>query len=340
MFLFADTLPGLCAYLNSLCSSSCTPAELAMAGNLLAEHRVSAERSADFASYLPSVPVTASEIEEALRTYQKVKVRVLKDAGIDPCYELPPNSDNWFHPVPGTELCSVIDLTRLGYIYSEAQVRGMAGFRHFSTAAPTYDDVNSFLDEPLSDDTRRGNFMKNLFAALAMYRSEVATQIHPVWAAEWKSISPYLVPGNPSRWLEAVGVPKATSLWVAIVRYPAPERVYRPTQLDAGWFAHHFPSTPAAALANGGFTMDLGSPESEEQGLVSEFIHRQIDFTREHWESAGSLVGFFASPTECSNNLGHLRNRHIEVLKRRYPETDVLWAARMSEKYNPKGIKS
>jgi hypothetical protein len=75
-------------------------------------------------------------------------------------------------------------------------------------------------------------------------------------------------------------------------------RLFRPTQLNAGWYAHHFPSPPQATVEMGGHTMFLGHDDGRVTSppAVSEFLHQQVDFRIGNWTAGGSLLGFTGRP--------------------------------------------
>ncbi len=328
MSLFAQSIPRLSQCLTTVCSDQhCLLPERAMARNLLVEHRVSQGRFDSFASRItvPTPdPLTLRHIQDALFSHQN-DVRVTLASKLHPAYELPHNNGNRIANKPGLELCTVIDLTAFAPVFVEAgKALGLKQFRNFDTTASGdeegWQQVNSLLSDGLSDPAVRDEFMSAVLTAISWYRQNVETKIRPTWAAEWTSIQPYLNPANPGRWLQSVGVPKERSIWLALVRYTlAPNvKLYRPTQLDAGWYAHHFPSPPQSAPEKGGFTMDLrdGEPETTED-LVTEYIHRQIDFTLDHWKASGSLVGFVPAPDQAKA-LHRLRERHWVKLSQRF----------------------
>ena len=212
----------------------------------------------------------------------------------------------------------------------EAKNSGVTAFARFEEATSKDDgeQVNAFLKARLEDAGGPAGFLESVFEAMAWYRCNVGPLIRPTWAAEWNSTAPYLQSGDPARWLEAVGVPKDYAVWIAVVRYRPKVAVYRPTQLDAGWYAHHFPSPPRANLSDGGFAMYLRSIDAAATtGLVSEYIHRQVDFTLPDWNRAGGLVGFVEKPNR-GESLAQLRDQHLGILKREYgDDPDWLMAA-------------
>ena len=290
-----------------------------MAWNCLAEHRISAERFQTFLRHLASKPISSDVLQSAFNAYQKTDVRVSSSVGSQPAYELAENANNYVTLTHGTDLCTMVDLTRIGYVYAFARELGFPEFARFERADPSA--VNDFL-ESLRDPGLRETILDAIFKALARYRAEESPKIHPTWAAAWTSIESCLNPKIPRRWIEAVGVTKDEPIWVAVVRYPAPAQLFRPTLLDAGWYAHHFPSPPIAEVQVGGITMDLHSEDLTLNGLVSEYIHRQIDFTLDHWKAAGGLVDLTDGPIpKADQTLSALRKRHLDRLLRRYPST-------------------
>lgn len=273
-----------------------------MARNLLCEHRLSAERFVAFSSL--AGPLTAFDrVQQALEEYQTAEVRPLITSGLQPAYARAANENNAVELPAGSHIGAVLDLTRLGRVYAEAKATFKAPeFRSYAVTDPrNYSQVNEFLAERLNDPANRDPFLKALFRACARYRKRIEEQVHPVWAAEWESLRPFLDPDQPARWLRAVGVPRENPVWLAVLRYPVANRkraikLFRPTQLDAGWYAHHFPSPPQAVLSSGGHTMFLRESvhgdNEEVNGLVSEFLHEQIDFTIGDWRRGGRLVAF------------------------------------------------
>ena len=309
-----------------------------MAENLIAEHRVSQTRFESFQQLLvpagaPGVPAAALSlkvVEDAVVEYQK-RVRVKIASKLEPAYELPENKNNQIRLDPGKDLCTILNLTLFGRVYERAgKELGIAPFRHFEITGPSDEDTNALLQDGLStsDPLRRGEFMDAALRAIAWYRQNEQEVLYPTWAAEWDSIEPYLGAKAPSRWLQSVGVGKDNAIWVAVLRYRLPSAVgmYRPTQLDAGWYAYHFPSPPQAELEKGGFTMDLrDAPPDPRQGLVSEYLHRQIDFEIGDWTRAGSLVGFVSPDVGLRMRLSGLRSRHLDHLDEVYPGVRAAW---------------
>ena len=161
----------------------------------------------------------------------------------------------------------------------------------------------------------RQHIVGQILILLNRYSDENPYQ--PTWVTTWEAFES-LAQGeadNPSRWLEIVGAYKVGfPRWVVVLCYTAGEAgdLVRPTQLDAGWFPHHFPSPPQAPVETGGHPMDLGAPTGDPR-LLSEFIHQQIEHPVKH------LTDMIGRVTELSPSpLGIQRTAHHDLLSREY----------------------
>ena len=150
-----------------------------------------------------------------------------------------------------------------------------------------------------------------------------STPFEPSWTTRWESLKPYLdskkgVPPNADRWVEALGVgPKEDSHWFIVLVYRRREigAVVRPTQLDAGYYAWHFPSPPNTSVSGGGHPNDLRtSPPADS--LRPEYIHKQINHSLQHWIDSGRSVGV-TNNTNVSP-LFDIRQFHHILLKKKY----------------------
>ena len=298
---FAEPAALFSSILRAACDPTVLPPQRAMSRNLLAEHRVSQDRFNSFCKIV-GVLKSIADIEGALVEYQKYvrPSRAGKDA---PAYRLPENEGNAVVLPPGTEIATFLDLTRLGRIFAEAKSEfKLAEFADYEATDPrAYAQINKFLGDNFSKPSRRIPLLEAILRARTRYRLTTEKRIHPTWVSEWQSLEPYLKGSSPIGWFQAVGVPIEEPRWVAAFRYrvSTPERtipLFRPTQLDVGWYAHHFPSPPVAALDQGGHAMYLipgASPLAAvtPRPLVREYLHEEIDFTMDDWEFAGNLLG-------------------------------------------------
>jgi hypothetical protein len=302
-----------------------------MARNLLADHRVSVERFAEFSGIAGDL-LSITDIREALEDYQARRVRPLRKTGTPPAYALPNNANNAVLAKPAAQLGTVLDLTRLGRVYAEA--RSTFKMPEFSTYEVTdprnQTQVNEFLESRLKDFAQQEKFLRATFKAIARYRKQFEARALPTWAAEWNTLKDCLNPVAPQGWLQAVGVPRDNAVWLAVIRYAVSNRtravrLFRPTQLDAGWYAHHFPSPPQAELAKGGHTMFLSRDGAAEMvpPPVSEFLHEQIDFGIREWLAGGRLVGFTGAPIK--GTLDRQRHQHLALLQTVYGEGVGEW---------------
>jgi hypothetical protein len=122
-----------------------------------------------------------------------------------------------------------------------------------------------------------------------------------------------------------MGMPRPSGQrWLVLLCYTVEEagNLVRPTQLDAGWCAHHFPSPPQAKLRKGGHPMDLHEAEQIHKPL-SEFIHQQIEHKITHWTAAGEMLEQTSGPT--MDRLREQRIMHHRRLIREYKEGVARW---------------
>lgn len=144
-----------------------------------------------------------------------------------------------------------------------------------------------------------------------------------VWVADAEQFDRVALPHQPDTWLPAVGLPLPAPHpdsphrrdLLLQFRYPAKAvpALARPTQLESGWFAYHFPSPPSAPAEAGGFSLNLG-PFHGTRTLVSEYVHEQIDLDPD-WLQHAQFLGTESSP---ESKLRQLRISHHELLGRHY----------------------
>ncbi|MGB7207205.1 MAG: hypothetical protein WBD27_00960 [Pyrinomonadaceae bacterium] len=129
------------------------------------------------------------------------------------------------------------------------------------------------------------------------FRLSKGLSYQPVWVTSWQDFQQYTNRIRPDgtlnidRWNQIVGVPRHSSIWQIIVKYPlsAVSCLHRPSILDGGYiYGQHFPSPPRIRKAVGGHTMDLGNSDDK---LMSEYIHTQIPLKLEYWIGTGYLIG-------------------------------------------------
>ena len=243
-----------------------------------------------------------------------------------PAYLREDNQSNAVTLRNNIELGTVLCLPHYGLAYADQAYLFKKDFPRFEIGGMTKPaDVHERIDGYLRDPDSKIPFLTVLLKAIGRYLTSKGNNIcWMTWAAEWESLSPYLVPHKPHRWLQAVGKPTEESMWVTVVRYPlvasrkAPIKLYRPTQLDAGWFPHHFPSPPPTPLARGGHTMFLCADNEGRpgNGLVHEYIHQSFPFSIRHWYKGGQLLEVAGA---VQGHLPRQRQKHIDLLEQHYP---------------------
>ncbi len=146
---------------------------------------------------------------------------------------------------------------------------------------------------------------------------------HPVWAADAQQFDQ--VASGAETWLAAVGLPLPPKAdCILQFRYPvsAVPVLARPTQLEAGWFAYHFPSPPCALPEDGGYTLNLiASRLSAPAVLVNEFIHEQIDLGPRYFHAYG--IAGPLDPKKQEAEIPERRLSHHRILRERYSDSEI-----------------
>jgi hypothetical protein len=199
---------------------------------------------------------------------------------------------------------------------------GKSLFRDIANAL-SEDQLHEAIGRRLQDDAEE--FLQAWFRMLSARREALralgrGAAEGPVWVTFAKQFLHDVDPAKegPDRWFEFVGVHLETGpVWAILLSYHLSEAgtVARPTILDAGGYPYHFPSPQQAALADGGFVMDLRTDPASEC-LRNEFVHEAIDFKFEHWVAAGRHLGETSGPG--SSGIDRQRQIHHELLDRRY----------------------
>ena len=251
------------------------------------------------------------------------------------------NGDNLVGAVPRTrELVRILDLSKAGHAIQLAPRGDPDWFdKPLPSTAPSavvawMSDVVSRVrapgDKALRKD-REMRFVSWLLAAMNDQRSRNADKagerlFEPAWATTWDAFRSYSY-REPTRWAQVLGLPFVVDeTWILALRYRLPETValVRPTVLDAGQNAAHYPSPLSAPLEAGGHPMDLGATCSRNK-LLPEYIHRQIDHTGAHYVP-DSLRQVEAAGFQWPR-LPLLRAIHYRKLTSQYPGTDHTWMA-------------
>lgn len=323
------------------------PAYSAIATNFRCDHRVSKDRQGEFDTPPLWAGADMSAFERMVRQYYEAHVQ--KPEGPGTAFLRDSNRGNWVYgsaapppPFPGhKKLVSCLDLTGLHRVCLAA--RDTYALPYFCDPDPyptlsieTSDDVYEWHGRRLSligDPENVREHIRQLLSALDRH-IEQRNYHHPVWATFWDDYRP-LASSRASTWLALVGVAKCfwPRRWLALLCYRVDEvgTLVRPTVLDAGWYAIHFPSPPQAPPTTGGHPVNLDpSPGSP---LLREFIHAQTGFKIGHWDATktaerevtGGMVAATEYLEEPADMVRGARKAHHSSLAGEYGSEIRIW---------------
>ena len=290
----------------------------AMACNVMYDHRVQKERANLFNEYY----LAGGKLDEAIRRYFEEHVRTADP----PHFVLDLNLSNIVAGAPlanfvdeRTPLITFLDLNGLIEVYRWASRNPHPDYRDIFRLYDVRpgDDVSPWLRRRVDQFGER-SFVGALLAALRERRKEPDSHYHPAWAALWSELAPVLSEGLVNRWWETVGVYKPGPRWIIPLRYTVYEAgtVVRPSILDSGFYAYHFPSPAGVPSREGGCCVDLQTAPPA-RGLIHEYIHKQIDYTEQHWLAAGGFC--LQTSRGTTGNLPDQRRSHYSLLLSKYP---------------------
>ena len=183
------------------------------------------------------------------------------------------------------KLAAVIDLGNLGLFFRDGAtgasdlpvVPEFSGFEAPAGPAGSPVDLPAWLDEKLMAHSLTAPAQHPFLKALVRHMSatRVSLPYEPSWVTTWSAFES-LAGGDPRRWQPLVGVPpRNTPRWLLLLVYPVwmTDLLVRPSQMDAGWFAEHFPPPPVAGR---GLAMELHPSEIHRR--LPEYIHARVDF--------------------------------------------------------------
>ena len=307
--------------------SSADPKFGAMASNVTYDHRVSREREEELAKIAGSDP-SGTELGNAFKKYFETKVRtrdlphfVYEKLNEENILGLTPGG--WKGPDRETLFVRVLDLSGLYHPMHWAKEKQNPVFKDFPDQMM---QGPGWVDKQLTGVGKWANkfeaFLHELLLVMEGYGKEHPFQ--PTWVTTWATFKPLLGKG-PNGWLEVLGVPKKEGRrWVVLLAYPASEarKFARPTQLDAGWFAQHFPSPTCAPAELGGHPMDLAADPATP--IRPEYIHRSMAHTLPHWHLAERNFGPADGPAR--DDLKKQRQTHYGSLRVEYlPRKIAAW---------------
>ena len=328
--------PEFGVYENALKTAEVSPSDndlRAIAINLRHDHRVSEAREQEFREYFER---SGDDLQIALSDYFYEKVYKSNNPNFcEPC--IADFSGGSCKSLAGfdenMQLASVLTFHKLRdrirsldsiSIVSDLWDTGLVEARNDSVKFSKWLDEHlldssGVMKDPQSAEVKK--FIADFFEIANCNLKDAAgnydeyTRIKPFWATDWSKFDPY-TKYETDRWNQVVGVWREYSTWQIIITYPASavDILYRPTQLDGGFYPQHFPPPREIGSAEGGYTMDWGTPDVV---LLPEFIHGQIELKYEYWESAGYRIGK-TGLLVC--DLPRSRSDHYEKLKGSFDE--------------------
>lgn len=338
------------ADLKALESNDSPEEHRAMGWNLRQDWRVNRAREAGFLALALESPSSATElaVKRRLQKYHRERVRGLRyEPDREPDFaSYPLNQENTVSLHQDVLLVNILEVGGLWRSVSTAlEHRTHLGSDNplaRLTSLEGYGEWVEFLDENVPKD--RARWPHWILEAVAVANTLVP--FNPVWSAPLADFSCALAgtlalpdaeamrrtitESPPARWFEIVGKPRpAVSTWLMALCYPVgvAVEVFRPTTLDAGWFAEHH-VTPRTAGGLGvpcGLAMDLGASDQSELP-IAEYLHPQMidqEFVRQAATFVVALKALDAADRRV-HRLGMLRERHVHQLNSMLPQP-VVW---------------
>jgi hypothetical protein len=302
------------------------PEHRALALNLSCDHRVTHDQEREFQSYFKS-PYNGRALKKALTEYHKHRIRTPSPAFRSEAH-LVADCQNDDGPCcvgfdRQVDLVSVLCLSKLRDVLNQARNEVRPEWLPLR-----YLELNNFdgwLEEQLLGRNRYSQELEDFIGAVLSvinYNMVVRGPFNPIWVTTWDKFEPVAnalrSDGelNADRWIQSVGIKTIGPLWHIVLKYPARDAgfLYRPTQLDSGNYAYHFPSPLAAEKSDGGHPMDLART-SLRSPLFPEYIHEQIRLKIDYWKAAGCLIG---RTSRDRYYLSVSRRKHYLKLKNTY----------------------
>jgi hypothetical protein len=330
----------------------------ALAINLRCDYRISERRANNFKIVFGK---WLSNLDDALLNYQKIYVNGEKNPNNpDFCH-----AENLIFDCstghccigfdPKEELVTVMCLNALRTILKDADnklpKRILPNWDELknlgiSEALPVDSSFNQWLDNQFTESsgkTKSGNSIevKKIIAAffeLLEYDLTKRPDYYkfPVWVTKWSLYQKVAFISRSGgvldidRLNQVVGVNRKWDSWQIVVKYPtnAVKSLYRPSQLDGGYYPHHFPPPPlqpdsAFCFADGGHTVDLASLNLD---LLPEFIHQPIPLKLEYYQ------GIIGKTTLKDYKVSKPRETHYQNLSNIYyphkPDEIKKWMAK------------
>jgi hypothetical protein len=271
----------------------------AMAANIRHDYRVEEARVAHF-DETQKQPRTGAALRKALDDYLEHFVRRRKS--LDGTWAPPNfldrdvNRANILDPAPNPDiqLGTIFDLSGLARVFTWARGEGHADFADYPSGGPRAH--HDWLRARCEPSRERPDWIERILRVV--WQSAGHLPFHPTWCTWWEKLEPHL-DGPADEWARVLGPPLRYDYdggyvprWFIALKYALRDahQLCRPSILDAGWNAYHFPSPPMLAPPAGGRTVDT-RPAPVPVVQLPEFIHAQIPFKVEYWIAAGRRWG-------------------------------------------------
>jgi hypothetical protein len=266
--------------------------------NIRSDHRVTVDREREFRMFF------AGDLKKALDDYFELRVKKSPQY-IDPlCGNLVADFSGYCCPGfdPIEPLCTVLNVNALRSSLRDADniiPRGVLAVWDdmrdidVSDALQRNDVFDQWLDRHFLGKRTSSPAVAEVISAffsLLNYEFDVnGKKYKPIlWSTHWNLFEPFTnekrLDGsrNINRWNEVLGVYRHQPVWQLVLEYPASvtSSLYRPTQLDSGYYPQHFPPPREAFFAVGGHTVDL---KFRSASLLPEYIHAPIRLETRYW---------------------------------------------------------
>jgi hypothetical protein len=305
---------------------------LAMVCNIRFDHRVSRAREHAFLSRHFNRAPTGDELREALDKHHK---EIIGPAKLPEFVFANINKNNLVaghHEAKNlinkdVKLANIMDLNGLFRVFHWSKSK--RGKRHTDIdylAVRRQSNFDKWLDEQLDGrpDRYKEDFVELCLDVVNFYH-EKCGPYQPTWVTTWDAFEEYKNFGADC-WVQVLGVAKWKPRWQIILKYTVAEAgtLVRPTQIDGGYYAYHFPSPPQTPLSQGGHPMSMWAPVPSAK-LLPEYIHKQINYTVAHWGAEKLIDRTSLGP----GDLLSFRYNHYDLCRKIYGTSIRKWMPRV-----------
>ena len=299
-------------------TTSRTAYERAMGRNVVHDPRVPTLRKQRFDSSFSRAPVTVEDLKHQMSPDYMPWLEHYRDRNLNQYNLVPLATGEKDGLLKSDRLVHALKFNRrtLDYL-RDAHNEDPGYFAAFPDTPDAYIPAEWF-ERKLEDPDQRETFITAALRALNDFRDPTP----PVWCTTERDFRSHFNK-SADRWLELLGVATPQrATWVILVLYHVWEaqRLFRPTVLESGWYAQHFPSPPngTSPTKDGGFTMDLGAASTE---LLREFVHSPVALQARHWRDTGQHCRQASGGTK---ELTAQRSAHYRLLIDEFGETEIM----------------